>query len=85
MAWIKISDEDGGTYAREVENPQDVVTKAELQSQLATFQSKLDEILGDFVHADKDYEAFVNYDREKRRQIISERMFQIDSILKELV
>ena len=45
MAWIKISDDDGGIYAREAEpDPAEVVSVAELEAEIAQWDEQIAQI-----------------------------------------
>lgn len=42
MAWIKISDEDGGVYAREPEpDPVEVITIADIEAEIAELRERI--------------------------------------------
>lgn len=42
MGWIKISDEDGGVYAKEPDNdPEQIVSVAELEAEIAELQERI--------------------------------------------
>jgi hypothetical protein len=45
MAWIKISDEDGGIYAREPEpDPAVIVSVAEIEAEIKELQARIDSV-----------------------------------------
>lgn len=45
MGWIKISDEDGGIYAKEPENdPEQIVSVAEIEAEIKELQARIDNI-----------------------------------------
>lgn len=45
MSWIKISDDDGGIYAKEPENdPEQIVSVAEIEAEIKELQARIDSI-----------------------------------------
>lgn len=45
MSWLKISDKDGGVYAKEPDNdPEQIVSVAEIEAEIKELQARIDSI-----------------------------------------
>lgn len=84
MAWIKISSENGGVFAQEIDNPVAVVSVDELNAELLKLQANLAEVAEDVAHKDKEYESFVNSERQKRRDVYAQRLREVQDKINEL-
>jgi hypothetical protein len=45
MSWLKISDKDGGVYAKEPDNdPEQIVSVAEIEAEIKELQARIDSV-----------------------------------------
>lgn len=81
MSWIKI---DEGKYARETDNPVEVVTIAQLQANLSEFNQILLENTEYVKNEDKNVERILNEERQRKVQIYTERYMETERLITKL-
>lgn len=78
MSWIQI---DTDLFARETNNPVEVVSLTGLQAELSVLQNLYSPIENDIVHEDKNYESVENNRRQSLRKVYAVRIEKTQQLI----